>query len=209
MRDPEKTRAVLLRSTFDEVYHRGFQAAKIDDIVARAHMTKGAFFCHFGNKEEAGYAMVDEVLKEITLEKWVRPLAAYRNPVQGITAHFRKVIESTPEDHMALGCPVNNLVQEMSALDPVFREKLGSVLKLWIDGTEEHLRKAQEEGYLRKDVDPRHVAEFVVAVEEGSFAMVKNLRDRDVYWSLYESLKQYLESVSERPETAEPLVPGR
>ena len=208
MRDPERTRAVLLRATFDEMYHRGFQAAKIDDIVAKAHMTKGAFFCHFENKEEAGYAMVDEVLKEITLEKWVRPLAAYKNPVQGIIFHFRKIIESTPEDHMALGCPVNNLVQEMSALDPVFREKLNSVLKLWIDETERHLRKAQKEGYLKEDVNPRHVAEFVVTVEEGSFAMVKNLRDRNVYWSLYESLKQYLESISEKPEAIKVGLPS-
>jgi len=36
-------------------------------------------------------------------------------------------------------------------------------------------------------------------VEEGSLAMVKNLRDRNVYWSLYESLRHYLESISERP----------
>jgi hypothetical protein len=45
------------------------------------------------------------------------------------------------------------------------------------------------------------VAEFVVMIEEGSFAMVKNLRDKKVFWSLYESLKHYLESVSTKPET--------
>jgi hypothetical protein len=44
-------------------------------------------------------------------------------------------------------------------------------------------------------------------VEEGSFAMVKNLRDKKVYWSLHESLKQYLESISEKSEKAQvPLV---
>ena len=200
MRDPEKTRAALLHATFEEMYHRGFQAAKIDDIVAKAHVTKGAFYCHFENKEEAGYAMVDEVLKEVTIDRWVRPLAAYRNPVQGIVSHFRKIIEGTPEDHIMLGCPLNNLIQEMSSLDPVLRQKLYEVLKLWIGVTERYLRKAQEEGYLKKDVNPRQVAEFVVMVEEGSYAMVKNLRDKNVYWSLYESLKRYLESISEKPE---------
>jgi len=43
------------------------------------------------------------------------------------------------------------------------------------------------------------VAEFVVMVEEGAFAMVKNLRDKKVYWSLYGSLKGYLESISQKP----------
>jgi hypothetical protein len=94
----------------------------------------------------------------------------------------------------------------MSAVDPVFREKLRAVLQLWIDETEKYLKKAQAEGYLRKDVSTRQVAEFVVMVEEGSFAMVKNLRDKKVFWSLYESLKQYLESISEKSETQTPLV---
>ena len=198
MRDPEKTRAVILESAFDEIYHRGFQGARIDEIVAKTSMTKGAFFSHFQTKNELGYALVDEVLREKTLDRWIRPLAAYSNPVQGIISRFRKIIETMPEDHVALGCPLNNLVQEMSAIDPVFRDKLNAVLKLWIDETERYLKKAQDEGYLRKEVSPREVAEFVVMVEEGSLAMVKNLRDKKVYWSLYESLRQYLESVSDK-----------
>jgi AcrR family transcriptional regulator len=207
MRDPEKTRATILEAAFTEIYHHGFRATSIDEIVAKTTMTKGAFFSHFHSKNELGYALVDEVLKEMALERWVRPVAAYKNPVQGIITRFRKIIESSPEQHMALGCPLNNLTQEMSAVDPVFREKLRAVLQLWIDETEKYLKKAQAEGYLRKDVSTRQVAEFVVMVEEGSFAMVKNLRDKKVFWSLYESLKQYLESISEKSQaTQTPLV---
>lgn len=163
-------------------------------------MTKGAFFSHFQTKNELGYALVDEVLREKTLERWIKPLAAYANPVQGIISRFRKIIETMPEDHVALGCPLNNLVQEMSAIDPIFRDKLNAILKLWIDETERYLKKAQDEGYLKKNVSAREVAEFVVMVEEGSLGMVKNLRDKKVYWSLYESLRQYLESVSDKPQ---------
>ncbi len=207
MRDPEKTRAAILDAAFTEIYEHGFQATSIDDIVARTDMTKGAFFCHFHSKNELGYALVDEVLKEMTLDRWIRPVAAYKNPVQGMITRFRKAIESTQEEHIGLGCPLNNLVQEMSAVDPVFREKLQSVMLLWIDETEKYLRKAQAAGYLKKNVNARNVAEFIVMVEEGSFAMVKNLRDKKVYWALYESLKQYLESISEKPEAAQvPLV---
>ena len=209
MRDPEKTREVILTAAFDEIYHRGFQGARIDDIVAKTAMTKGAFFAHFNTKNELGYAIVDEVLKEMTLDRWIRPLAAYSNPVQGIVSRFRKIIETTPDEDIPLGCPLNNLVQEMSAIDPVFRDKLNAVLKLWIEETERYLRKAQAEGYLKKDVSPSQVAEFVVTVEEGSFAMVKNLRDRKVYWSLYESLRQYLESISEKPGSSQnPIIEG-
>jgi TetR/AcrR family transcriptional repressor of nem operon len=207
MRDPERTRAVILEAAFTEIYEHGFQATSIDEIVAKANMTKGAFFSHFHSKYEMGYALVDEVLMEMTLERWIRPVAAYKNPVQGIVTRFKKIIESTPEEHIALGCPLNNLTQEMSSVDQVFKDKLQAVMLLWIEETEKYLRKAQAEGYLKKSVNPRQVAEFIVMVEEGSFAMVKNLRDKKVYWALYESLKQYLESISEKPEAPQaPLV---
>ena len=137
----------------------------------------------------------------MVLDRWIRPLVAYKNPVQGIASRFKKLIETTPDDHVGLGCPLNNLTQEMSSVDPVFREKLQTVMELWISETERYLRKAQADGYLSADVNPRHVAEFVVMVEEGSYAMVKNLRDKKLYWSLYESLKRYLESVSTKPLT--------
>jgi len=199
LRDPEKTRASILGAAFEEIYHRGFHDASVNDIVARTSLTKGAFFHYFSTKNDLGYAIADEVLREMVLDRWIRPLAAYKNPVQGIISRFRKIIESTPDEHIALGCPLNNLTQEMSSVDPVFREKLLAVIQLWISETEKYLKKAQAEGYLSQDVNPRQVAEFIVMVEEGAFAMVKNLRDKKVYWSLYDSLKRYLESISVKP----------
>jgi len=199
LRDPEKTRACILGAAFDEIYHRGFHDTSVNEIVGKTTLTKGAFFHYFSTKNDLGYAIADEVLREMVLDRWIRPLAAYKNPVHGIISRFRKIIESTPDEHMALGCPLNNLTQEMSSVDPVFREKLRAVMQLWISETEKYLTKAREQGYLRPDINPRQVAEFVVMVEEGAFAMVKNLRDKKVYWSLYESLKRYLESISQKP----------
>ena len=170
----------------------------IDEIVAKTNVTKGAFFHYFPTKNDLGYAIVDEILKEMTLERWIRPLAAYKNPVQGIVRRLRKIIESTPEEELALGCPLNNLTQEMSSVDPVFREKLLAVMELWIDETEKYLKKAQDEGYLKRRANPRRIAEFVVMAQEGSFGMVKNLRSKRIFWSLYDSLRDYLGSVSEK-----------
>jgi len=88
----------------------------------------------------------------------------------------------------------------MSAIDPVFRKKLQRVLESWIEETQRYLRKAQVEGYLRQGVDVKQVARFVVMSEEGSAAVVKNLRDRDVYRAFYEGFRHFLESISIRPE---------
>ena len=86
-----------------------------------------AFFHYFATKNDLGYALVDELLKDIILDRWTRPLAAHKNPVKGIITRFRKLLEATSEEGLALGCPLNNLTQEMSSIDPIFRDKLGAV----------------------------------------------------------------------------------
>ena len=196
-RNPEKTRAHILDVAFGEIYRSGFQGVSVDKIVKETDVTKGAFFHYFPTKSELGYAVVDETLREMILERWIRPLAAHRNPVRGILKQFKRLTDEWSDEQLAFGCPLNNLTQEMSAVDSVFREKLQAVIRLWIDETEKYLKKAQESGFLKKSVNTRRLAEFVVASQESAFAMTKTMNDRRMLTSLYNSLKDYLESKTE------------
>lgn len=195
-RNLEKTRAHIMEAAFIQIYRNGFQGVSVADIVEKTNVTKGAFFHHFPTKQALGYAIVDETLREMTLERWIRPLAAYRNPVRGILNQLKKNIDAMTEDSLVLGCPLNNLIQEMSSVDPVFSEKLRSVMGMWIDELEKYLRKAQSGGYLIQTADPRQLAEFVVMVHEGVFGMAKSLKNKKVMWSIYGSLREHLSLVS-------------
>ena len=200
MRDPEKTREKILDAGFDVIYRQGFRASSVSEIVSKAGVTQGAFFHYFPVKTDLGYAIADEVLKEAMTDRWTGPLKAYGNPVQGMINHYRKLMEDLSDEEVSLGCPLNNLTQEMSSVDPVFRGKLREVLIEWIGETERYLKKAQAEGYLKPDVDTRAAAEFIVMMEEGSGGLMKALGDRRIYRSLYEGYRRYLESISEKPK---------
>ena len=199
MRDPEKTRARILGAAFDTVYRNGFRASSVKEIASKAGVTEGAFFHYFHTKEDLGYALTDEVLKEMMMSRWIRPLAAYENPVQGMIVRFRKLMEDTSDEDLSLGCPLNNLTQEMSPVDQAFRDRLRTILELWIDETERYLKIAQTRGYLRQGVNPRQAAEFAVMVEEGAAAVVKNLGGKKLYWSFYDSFRQFMLSISNGP----------
>src|SRR5688572_25732929 len=69
-REPAVTRDKLLKAAFEEIYRRGFQAASLDAILAKAGVTKGALYHHFPDKASLGYAVVDEVVKGLLLERW-------------------------------------------------------------------------------------------------------------------------------------------
>ena len=198
MRDPEKTRKRILTAAFDTVYRQGFRATSVNDIVAKAGVTQGAFFHYFPNKNALGYTLADEVLRDMLLERWTKPLSAYSNPIQGIAIRYKKLMEETTDEEVGLGCPLNNLTQEMSPIDPVFRDKLRSVMQEWIKETERYLKKAQAEGHMRPEVDAKSAAEFLVMMEEGSWALAKVLGDRRVYQSMYGGYRRYLDSISTR-----------
>jgi AcrR family transcriptional regulator len=183
-----------LEVAFWEIYRRGFQAVGVREIAATAEMTIGAFFHHFPTKSEVGYAIVDEYLRAGIMERWISPLAAYKNPIHGILKTYKKTFDTWPDEYVKLGCPLNNLTQEMSAVDPKFHEKSRSVLLQWIAETEKYLQKGAREGYLKANADTKEMAELIVTLQEGTFAMGKALGDRRVFDSMYGSLKTYLEA---------------
>ena len=88
----------ILRAGYYETYEQGFQPASIEAIVARAGVTKGAFFHYFPTKNDLGYAIADELLESMMLDRWIRPLAAYKNPIQGMIVRYRKNMEELSEE---------------------------------------------------------------------------------------------------------------
>lgn len=196
VRDPEKTRSHILNAAFLEIYKRGFNGVGVRDLASKADVTIGAFFHHFPTKNDVAYAIVDEIIHTGILERWITPLAAYKNPLAGILKCFKNTFEGWPDELVALGCPLNNLTQELSGSDEAMKAKTQAVLKDWIAKTRIHLQRAKEGGYLRKNVDTQELAEFIVTFQEGTFAMGKAMNDRRIFDSMYKNFKRHIDSVS-------------
>ena len=105
IRNPEATRRRLLEVGHEEIYLHGFTGASLDKILARAGVTKGAFFHHFATKAQFGYAVVDEVIAEMIAAQWVDPLARGTDPLQTIGAEFERGISVLRDQRPILGCP--------------------------------------------------------------------------------------------------------
>ncbi len=193
-RNPGLTRQTLLQAAFQEIYRSGFQAASLDNILSKARVTKGALYHHFGSKQELGYAVVDELIRGRVLDRWVRPLEKVENPIDGLLAVLRSK-GPHPFFDQRLGCPLNNLAQEMSPLNEGFRKRLESVFREWREGIAKALRRGQEGGQVRSDVDPVEAADFFLAALEGSVSLAKNAQDRNLFDNCKAGLSRYLESL--------------
>jgi TetR/AcrR family transcriptional regulator, transcriptional repressor for nem operon len=205
-RDPDGTREKLLQAAFEEIHRRGFQAASLDTILAKAGVTKGALYHHFPDKAALGYAVVDEVVRGLLLQRWGVMAPATGDPISALQGILRARAAGVGAREVELGCPLNNLAQEMSPLDQRFRQRVNATFDLWTEGVAKGLERGQKEGSVRDDVDPGKVAAFVVASIEGSFGLAKGAQSAALLRSNLEVLSSFVESL--RPKAGK-RKPGR
>lgn len=181
LRNPERTRERLLQAAFRQVYRYGFQSAGIDTILAATNVTKGALYYHFESKEALGYAIIEEVVAEMTRDRWLRPLqrSEDKDPIDALIGIVR-AIPARPKDVRG-GCPLVNLTQEMSQLDEQFRKRLERIFHAWQEGVAMALRKGQYQGTVRPDLLPEETASFLIALVEGYEVLAKNAQDAKVW----------------------------
>ena len=196
-RTPDATRSKLLERAFEEIHRNGFRAASLDSILADAGVSKGALYHHFENKAELGYAVVEEVVRPWMEQMW-RPALESDNPIDAAIHTIRERLKARSDLALTLGCPFNNLTQEMSSIDEGFRERLSAILHEWRDATAEALRRGQQAGNVCKDVDPRAAAAFIVSSVEGCVGMAKASQSREFLEAGFRGLVEYLQHL--RPQ---------
>jgi AcrR family transcriptional regulator len=78
---------------------KGFAAAKLDEIAARAGVSKGAVYLYFETKEDIFRAVVDQAIAP-NVEAVKAMASAHPGPLadllRGVAAHLGHVIETTP-----------------------------------------------------------------------------------------------------------------
>jgi len=131
-RNPDHTREVLLQAAFDEIHRHGFQAASVDAILARTGVTKGALYHHFPTKTQLGYAVIEEVIRQRILQRWGHVLQEPEDPLAHLIQKLRyEAQHSWSLAALQVGCPVNNLANEMSPIDEGFRQRIEQVFQDW------------------------------------------------------------------------------
>ncbi len=192
-RNPGRTRERLLGAAFGEIYRSGFQGADLATILQHAGVTKGALYHHFQSKEDLGYHVIEDVIGQVTREKWLEPLAQATNPLDTLI----RIVQATSTEPAAVngGCPLNNLAQEMSPLDEGFRQRLAAQFQAWQAAIAAALKAGQKQGLVQAGLDAREAATFIVATYEGYISLAKNAQDPKVLQSGKKQLVRYLESL--------------
>jgi len=189
------TRNRILQQMFYDIRKNGFQGLRADKVIAEMDITKGALYHYFPNKQAIGTAVIDEIIRPNYLEFFHELDRSTAHPVDKLQEHLQFLAAKATNEDVALGCPLNNLVQEMSPIDEDFRLRMKSIVDTIHRSIASALRRGQASGNVRTDVNPEQVAQFYFAGIEGAYSIAKVRKDAAAFCGNMAMLGQFLDTL--------------
>src|SRR6267143_184639 len=177
-RGGRSTREAILAAATRLIYVHGYNHTTLDDILRESGVGKGNFYYHFKIKEDLGYAILDEIVASF-LERTLDPCFSdpTARPLTQIRCFLDRVLEAQRARNCVGGCPLGNLVAELSDVHEGFRRRLAGVFATWQARLTDALEVARRCGQVGEACRPDAVARFLVASLEGAILLTKLTKD--------------------------------
>lgn len=192
---PENTRMRILEAAHEEIYENGFQGLRIDAILQKTQLAKGALYHYFPSKLAIGYAVVDEILLGHFMQFWQEFLKPGEDPITGLQKMFLYKAECYYSEKTFNGCPCNNLAQEMAAIDDGFKERLQNVMMTIHQSVCQSLTEGQANGFVKQDLDPNNTTLFLLSSYQGIMGTAKCMQAPEMLFQLFSTLNSYLDTL--------------
>jgi TetR/AcrR family transcriptional regulator, transcriptional repressor for nem operon len=162
----------IVQAALKVLHQRGFNATGVQDITDAAGVPKGSFYNHFESKEALGVEALERYWQGA-----LNSLAELKDetvpPIERLKRYFRRLNELGRKLKYRQGCMVGNLSVEMSDQSPIMRERLAVILATWSRAIGACVKEAQEDGSMRRDLEPTVVAAFMLNSWEGTVMRAK------------------------------------
>jgi TetR/AcrR family transcriptional repressor of nem operon len=172
----ESVKEQIIAAAVETLHARGFNGTSVQDITDAAQVPKGSFYNHFDSKEELAVEALDRYWQKML--PGLRLLSDAKIPPAGrLKQYFRSARKAGSMHEYRNGCLIGNFSTEMPEQSLLIRERLAVVLAAWSRAIESCVREAQAGGAMRRDLDAKAIAAFLLNSFEG--AVMRSKVDRD------------------------------
>jgi len=183
------TKKKLLDIACDEIYHNGYHSTSIDKILEKSDTSKSSFYYHFKSKKELIEAVINQNIYSGINSEYGLLLDVEKNFIDEILI----AIKNENNFNFKYGCKLNNLVQELTNKDEIFKVSLEKTYLMFENIFEEVLNKAVKNQEII-EVDTKELSMYIVASIEGCLSTAKKSQNHKLYYSCISHLEKYLNS---------------
>lgn len=192
------TKEKLLDAAQQLMLAKGFPATTVDEICEAAGFTKGSFFHYFESKEHLGKEVLDHFY--FSLQQTIQQ-GAFRkksDPLQRVYGYVDRLIEMTKNPQAPSGCLLGHFTQELSNTYPEIRESCAQHFAEWAATLKQDLDEAKAQYAPKAPFDTQSLAEFFIAVMQGSRILAAAKQDSKVFEQNLQHFKRYVKSLFEK-----------
>ena len=190
---PASAKDKLLDASLSLIRERGFAATTVDELCARAGVTKGAFFHHFDSKDALGVAAVAHWSR---FASGLFQTDAYRRAPDGwgrVRAYLALRKSLIRGDLSQFTCVAGTMVQETYASHPALRAACADSIFGHASALAEDFAAAMKERGVRGPFTAESLAAHTQCVLQGAFILAKARGDGDIAIESIEHLERYVE----------------
>jgi TetR/AcrR family transcriptional repressor of nem operon len=199
-------RTKLLDAALGTIRAKGYCATSVDDLCARAGVTKGAFFHHFKSKDALAVAAADHWSETTSSLFADAPYHAPDDPLDRVLAYIEFRKELVRGDIPDFTCLVGTMVQEAYGASDEIREACWRSISGHAETLEADIAAAIKQ-YEVHGVTPQSLALFTQATIQGAFILAKAKNDPGVAIVMIGHLGRYVELLFRRPARARGISP--
>ncbi len=176
---------------------KGYHDTKLDEVLQAAKVTTGAFFHHFGGKEDLGFAVIDRHMrtrrqKLERLEGHI-PHGKDQDPLERVFRRLDAIEEMVQQRGQRKGgCIIGNLSTTLSDTHDAFRRRLAECFDEMAQEFKPRLDAAARKYCPGRRLNTWETARYIVAIVEGSIMLTRTHQDRKMMARQFAYLKEHL-----------------
>jgi TetR/AcrR family transcriptional repressor of nem operon len=161
----EVTRQKIIEQAAPLFNRLGYAGCSMQDIMAATGLEKGGLYRHFSSKEELAEEAFCYSLARVTEARW-----GGIEEVEGAVEKLRFLIRRFVDIHSIFpgGCPVMNTAIDADDGNPALRKLVQKAVQEWKARIARIVKEGMGTGEIRGDIEPRSIANIVIASLEGA-----------------------------------------
>jgi TetR/AcrR family transcriptional regulator, transcriptional repressor for nem operon len=197
-----ETREKILHAAARLVALKGYHDAKLEEVLDAAQVSKGAFFHHFRDREDLGFAVLDwhmdQRRQRLDLIEQELPLAKQAGPLRQVFRRLDAIQEMVRRrEGCKGGCIIGNMSTALSDCHDGFRKRLAECFDEMAQEFLPHLEAAARQGRLALRTNTSDLARYIVTVIEGAIMQARTLGDPELLPRQLAYLKEHLKKCLE------------
>lgn len=194
MRNPEVTKATILRKSGILFNTQGYKATSISDITEATGFTKGAIYRHFTSKDDLEMETLIH-LSSLMFEKLrerIKEQATTGDKLRAVFNYFESYVTNPP---LKGGCPLMNAAIEADDSNPALRKAALKILNGLRESIVTMLNNGIKHKQIKPGIDKEFYATLIIASLEGSIMMSKLCGNNDDIKRMIKQLDKQLQEI--------------